>query len=168
MNQIDFYALHSREVERIFPGLSGRRAINEILRRMINALIADLIQTSQQRILDARVQTSEDVRNAPPLIAFSDGMAQQATVLKRFLRENLYRHYLVNRMNSKARRIVVELYACFTGEQALLPPNYRLPVDGQHSLQQQARQVADYIAGMTDRYAIREHRRLFLVDEGHL
>ena len=168
MNQIDFYALHSREVGRIFPGLSGRRAINETVRRMINALITDLIQTSQRRILDARVHTPEDVRNAPPLIAFSEGMAQQATVLKRFLRENLYRHYLVNRMTSKARRIVAELYECFTSEPALLPPNYQLPVDGHRSPQQQARQVADYIAGMTDRYAIREHRRLFLVDEGHL
>jgi len=168
MNQIDFYALHSREVERIFPGLTGRRAINETVRRMINALITDLIQTSQERIQDAKVQTLDDVRNAPPLIAFSDGMAQQAAVLKRFLRENLYRHYLVNRMTSKARRIVVELYECFTDEPALLPPDYQLPADGQHSPQQQARQVADYIAGMTDRYAIREHRRLFLVDEGHL
>lgn len=168
MNQIEFYAMHSQQVERLFPGLTGRRAINETVRRMINALITDLIQTSQQRILDARLQTPDDVRNAPPLIAFSDAMMQQAVVLKRFLRENLYRHYLVNRMTSKARRIIVELYECFTREPALLPPDYQLTADARQSAQQQARQVADYIAGMTDRYAIREHRRLFLVDAGHL
>ena len=105
------------------------------------------------------------MRAVRPLIAFSDGMAQQAALLKRFLRENLYRHYLVNRMTAKARRIVAELYACFSAEPNLLPPDYQL---GQPGTQQQARAIADYIAGMTDRYAIREHRRLFLVDEGHL
>ncbi|MFC5472981.1 deoxyguanosinetriphosphate triphosphohydrolase [Paraherbaspirillum soli] len=171
MHQIDFYAVHSREVEAVFPGLSGRRAINETVRRMINALITDLIRTSQQRILEARPQTLDDVRNAQPLIAFSDAMAQQAAVLKGFLRENLYRHYLVNRMTSKARRIVVDLYECFMREPTLLPPDYQLSSNDAgiaESTQLQARQVADYIAGMTDRYAIREHRRLFLVDEGHL
>ncbi|AIY39611.1 Deoxyguanosinetriphosphate triphosphohydrolase [Collimonas arenae] len=167
MNQIDFYAEHSRQVEQLFPGLSGRRAINETIRRMINALITDLIQTSQQRIRDAGLQTVDDVRNAPPLIAFSDSMAQQAALLKRFLRENLYRHYLVNRMTAKARRIVAELYACFSAEPSLLPPAYQLAQRAAEP-QQQAREIADYIAGMTDRYAIREHRRLFLVDEGHL
>lgn len=168
MNQIDFYATHSREVERLYPGLGGRRAINETVRRMINALITDLIQTSRQRILDARLQSVDDVRNAPPLIAFSDGMAQQAALLKRFLRENLYRHYLVNRMTAKARRIVAELYACFSAEPTLLPPDYQLGQPGTAGASPQARAIADYIAGMTDRYAIREHRRLFLVDEGHL
>lgn len=168
MMQIDFYAYHSREVEALFPGLHGRRAINETVRRMINALITDLIQTSQQRILDARPQTPDDVRTAVPLIAFSEPMAQQASLLKRFLRENLYRHYLVNRMTSKARRIVVELFQCFMGEPELLPPDYQLSPDHMHvaSVKQvQSRQIADYIAGMTDRYAIREHRRLFRIDE---
>jgi dGTPase len=68
-------------------------------------------------------------------------------------------------MTAKARRIVAELYACFSAEPTLLPPDYQV---GQANSQQQARAIADYIAGMTDRYAIREHRRLFLVDEGHL
>ncbi|MGZ9710949.1 deoxyguanosinetriphosphate triphosphohydrolase [Glaciimonas sp. GNP009] len=177
MMQIDFFARHNREVETTFPGLRGRRAINETVRRMINALINDLINTSRERIKAAAPQTVDDVRDAAPLIAFSDPMAREAIALKQFLRENLYRHYLVNRMTSKARRIVVELFDCFVNEPALLPPDYQLiqavtqpglPDPQVDSVQLQARQVADYIAGMTDRYAIREHRRLFLVDDGHL
>ncbi|MGS0741905.1 deoxyguanosinetriphosphate triphosphohydrolase [Glaciimonas sp. GG7] len=169
MMEIDFFARHSREVETTFPGLRGRRAINETVRRMINALINDLIDTSRLRIMAAAPKTVEDVRNAAPLIAFSEPMAREAAALKQFLRENLYRHYLVNRMTSKARRIVVELFDCFVNEPSLLPPDYQLTPSGQaDGAQLQARQIADYIAGMTDRYAIREHRRLFLVDEGHL
>ncbi|MBC7489189.1 MAG: deoxyguanosinetriphosphate triphosphohydrolase [Glaciimonas sp.] len=171
MMQIDFFARHSREVEANFSGLQGRRAINETLRRMINALINDLIDTSHQRIMDAAPKKVEDVRVAAPLIAFSEPMAREAAQLKQFLRENLYCHYLVNRMTSKARRIVVELFDCFISEPNLLPPDYQLMSAAAQQLdgtQLQARQVADYIAGMTDRYAIREHRRLFLVDDGHL
>ncbi|KAF3998803.1 deoxyguanosinetriphosphate triphosphohydrolase [Glaciimonas immobilis] len=177
MMEIDFFARHNREVETIFPGLRGRRAINETLRRMINALINDLIDTSRARISAAAPQTVEDVRDAAPLIAFSQPMAQEAAALKRFLRENLYRHYLVSRMTSKARRIVVDLFDCFVKEPALLPPDYQLIPSSMPQgdivregdiASLQARQVADYIAGMTDRYAIREHRRLFLVNEGHL
>ncbi len=183
--QVDFYAIHRREVETAFPGIAGRRAINETVRRMINALVVDLIGTSRARIAAAQPKTLDDVRNAPPLIAFSEPMAKQAAQLKRFLRENLYRHYLVNRMTSKARRIVVDLFEAFQAQPNLLPPDYQLnrPADSYHvtsgantgagtagaavadAATLQARQVADYIAGMTDRYAMREHRRLFLVDE---
>jgi dGTPase len=102
------------------------------------------------------------VRSAPALIAFSDAMQAEALVLKRFLRKNLYQHYQVNRMTSKARRIVRELFDTYMEEPNLLPPDY-LASGG--STEQQARKIADYIAGMTDRYAMREYRRLFMVDE---
>ncbi|MGN6390352.1 MAG: deoxyguanosinetriphosphate triphosphohydrolase [Burkholderiaceae bacterium] len=161
MDEVDFYARHAREVQREFPGLTGRRAINETVRRMINALIVDLIGASAARIADAAPKDLEDVRNSGPLITFSDAMAKEAAVLKRFLRENLYRHYLVNRMTSKARRIITELFAAFVSEPRLLPPDYQ--TDGGETAQ--ARMVADYIAGMTDRYAMREYRRLFAVDD---
>lgn len=161
LDQVDFYARHRREVEAMYPGISGRRAIHETIRRMINALIVDLIQASQSRIQDAHVTTVEDVRNAHPLITFSDEMTREAAFLKRFLRENLYRHYQVNRMTSKARRIIKELFDTFMQEPGLLPPDYQAAT----GVQAQARKVADYIAGMTDRYAMREHRRLFQVDE---
>ncbi|MDB5841289.1 MAG: dgt [Herminiimonas sp.] len=166
LNEIDFYARHGREVESAYPGISGRRAINETVRRMINALIVDLIGTSQQRIGDMHLKTVDDARSAPPLIAFSEKMQQDAVLLKRFLRENLYHHYMVNRMTSKARRIITELFDAFMAEPMLLPPDYQLPAnDDADSLAKQARKVADYIAGMTDRYAMREYRRLFRVDE---
>lgn len=166
LDDIDFYARHRQEVEKTYPGIGGRRAINETIRRMINALIVDLIHTSQQRILSAGVATTDDVRNASTLIAFSDTMQAEAAVLKRFLRENLYRHFQVNRMTSKARRIVAELFAAFMQEPNLLPPDYQqAPGEAPATIASQARKIADYIAGMTDRYAIREHKRLFLIDE---
>jgi len=162
LDEIDIYGRHRREVEQAFPGIGGRRAILETIRRMINALIVDVIETSAQRIRDAHVQHIDDVRNAAPLIRFSDAMNADAGDLKRFLRENLYQHYQVNRMTSKARRIVSEMFGAFMGEPRLLAPDYQV-ASGNPA--QQARKVADYIAGMTDRYAMREHRRLFTIDE---
>jgi len=169
LESIDFFARHKREAETAFPGIGGRRAINETVRRMINALIIDLIDTSRERIRASGVQSVDEVRTAGPLIAFSDSMRGEALLLKRFLRKNLYQHYQVNRMTSKARRIVTELFEIFMREPMLLPPSYQLAqaegVDADEHQGQQARSVADYIAGMTDRYAMREHRRLFTIDE---
>ncbi|MDB5989052.1 MAG: deoxyguanosinetriphosphate triphosphohydrolase [Herbaspirillum sp.] len=167
LDEVDLYARHRRDVEAVYPGITGRRAINETIRRMINTLVVDLIETSRQRIAAVQPQNLDDVRNAPPLIAFSDSMAQEAKLLKRFLMDNLYRHYQVNRMSSKARRIVTELFDIMLAEPALLPPDYRVEASAENgnTRLQQARKIADYIAGMTDRYAIREHRRLFLIDE---
>ena len=162
LNRVGLYARHRIEVENLFPDIGGRRAINEIVRRMINALAIDLIQTSQANIASAHLDTIEDVRHAGPLIAFSAEMKQEAQELKRFLRENLYQHYLVNRMTSKAKRIVTDLFGIFMNGPQLLPPDYQI---ASGEVTEQARKVADYIAGMTDRYAMREYRRLFAVDE---
>jgi dGTPase len=165
LDQVDFYARQRREVEQTFPGIGGRRAINETIRRMINALIVDLITTSRQRIGAAAPRSVEDVRNGAPLIAFSAGVGAEALLLKSFLRDNLYQHFQVNRMTSKARRIITELFDAFIAEPALLPPDYLLTGQSAQVPSAQARKIADYIAGMTDRYAMREHRRLFQVDE---
>jgi dGTPase len=169
LDSIDFFARHKREAEAAFPGIQGRRAINETVRRMINALIVDLIDTSRERIRATGVQSVDEVRIAGPLIAFSDAMRSEALLLKRFLRKNLYQHYQVNRMTSKARRVISELFDIFMQEPVLLPPAYQVAQDaGTDACENkalQARSVADYIAGMTDRYAMREHRRLFAIDE---
>ncbi|MTV41013.1 deoxyguanosinetriphosphate triphosphohydrolase [Duganella radicis] len=162
LEQVDFFARLWRDVQQAFPGLSGRRAIYETLRRLITALADDLIVTSSERIAEAAPRNIDDVRHAPPLIRFSDGMRKDATELKRFLHANLYRHYKVNRMRVKASRIVRELFDAFMSEPVLLPPDYQ---DKSGDVNKQARKIADYIAGMTDRYAIREHRRLFSLDE---
>jgi dGTPase len=162
IEEVDFYARNRREVERVYPGMKGRRAIYETLRRMINTLVVDLIETSQQQIAAAAPASVDDVRNGAPLIRFSDSMRAEATQLKRFLFENLYRHYMVNRMTAKARRVIVELFDAFIAEPKLLPPDYKA---GPGEATTQARKIADYIAGMTDRYAIREHRRIFSIEE---
>ena len=162
LQQVDFFARLYRDVQQAFPGLTGRRAIYETLRRLITALADDLITTSSALIADVAPRSLDDVRQAPPLIRFSDPIRKDATELKRFLRENLYRHYKVNRMRVKASRIVRELFDAFMAEPVLLPPDYH---DKDGDAGKQARKIADYIAGMTDRYAIREHRRLFSLDE---
>jgi dGTPase len=162
LEQVEFFARLWHDVQQTFPGLSGRRAIYETLRRLITALADDLIVTSSALLADAAPKSIAEVRAAPPLIRFSDAMRKDATELKRFLRENLYRHYKVNRMRVKASRIVRELYEAFMAEPVLLPPDYQ---DKSGDVGKQARKIADYIAGMTDRYAIREHRRLFSLDE---
>ncbi|HEY8101402.1 MAG TPA: deoxyguanosinetriphosphate triphosphohydrolase [Burkholderiaceae bacterium] len=161
LDEIDFFAQHHRDVQKEYPNISGRRVISETVRRMINALIVDLIDTSQQQIQNAQLTSVDEVRNALTLIRFSDEMGEQAVQLKRFLRKNLYQHYQVNRMTSKARRIISELFDAFMQEPGLLPPDYQESRDEKAA---QARKVADYVAGMTDRYAMREHRRLFMVD----
>ncbi|MQA41486.1 deoxyguanosinetriphosphate triphosphohydrolase [Rugamonas aquatica] len=162
LEQVEFFARLWRDVQQTFPGLSGRRAIYETLRRLITALADDLIVTSSALLADAAPKSLDEVRASPPLIRFSDPMRKDATELKRFLRENLYRHYKVNRMRVKASRIVRELYHAFMAEPVLLPPDYQ---EKSGDVGKQARMIADYIAGMTDRYAIREHRRLFSLDE---
>lgn len=162
LQEVGLFARFFAEVQKEFVGISGRRAINETVRRMINALVVDLIETSRLNISKAGVESIADVRNAPPLIGFSAAMKEEAQTLKRFLRKNLYQHYQVNRMTSKARRIVTDLFDIFLSGPQLLPPDYQV-VDGDTNAQ--ARRVADYIAGMTDRYAMREYRKLFAVDE---
>lgn len=165
LQEVDFFAKNWNEVALVYPGITGRRAIHETIRRMINVLVTDLIQTSSALIAQAQPADLVAVREAPPLIQFSESMRAQALELKRFLRTNLYRHYKVNRMTSKAKRIVKEMFEAFISDPSLLPPDYQLQPQGDRVSMAQARKVADFIAGMTDRYAMSEHRRLFLIDE---
>jgi dGTPase len=162
MEQVDLFARHRRAVEEEFPGLAGRRALYETSRRMITVMATDVVATSSQRIAEAAPRSIDDVRASAPLIRFSDQMKADTTELKRFLHANLYRHYQVNRMRVKASRIVNDLFEAFMKDPVLLPPDYQV-ADGDDG--RQARKIADYIAGMTDRYAIREYRRIFSIDE---
>ena len=162
LEEVGFFARLWHEVQTAFPGVSGRRAIYETLRRLITALADDLIATSSALLAEAKPGSVDEVRASAPLIRFSDGMRKDATELKRFLRQNLYRHYQVNRMRVKASKIVRELYEAFVAEPVLLPPDYQ---ENSGDEGKQVRMIADYIAGMTDRYAIREHRRIFSLEE---
>ena len=160
MEEVELFARLHREVEVRYPGLPGRRALYETIRLMITAMTADLVETSARLIAEAAPATIDDVRAAPPLIRFSDAMRAETVALKRFLYANLYRHFQVNRMRVKASRIVRELFEAFLADPVLLPGDYQVQGDPH----KQARKIADYIAGMTDRYAIREHRRIFSLD----
>jgi dGTPase len=139
-----------------WPTLNERRLVAETIRSMINTLITDVTQTTQNNLLAAAPVSADAARRCGPLVAFSPALRAEADALKKFLFENLYRHYKVMRMTNKARRIVRELFDAFVHEPRLLPPDYR-----HDDAAAQARAIADYIAGMTDRYAIREHHRLF-------
>jgi len=158
--EVQLFARHLNEVRALYPTLNGRRAITETVRRIINTLILDLVDTTRVNIENSGVASIDEVRAAPPLAAFSPALLDEHRELKRFLLRHLYRHYKVARMSAKASRIVTDLYAAFTGDARLLPPEHQ----ARESLEG-ARAVADYIAGMTDRYAMREHRRIFVVEE---
>ncbi len=152
------------KVQARYPDLDPRRTQHETVRRMIDTLVSDLIGSSQAAIDRHRPQSADDVRRAgEALIRFSPEVAEQARELKGFLRENLYHHHQVHGVMHKARQLIHDLFAAFESEPRLMPENYQRHADAiaahdAHALQ---RAIADYIAGMTDRHAIREHHRLF-------
>jgi dGTPase len=160
LDSVQLFAQHLNEVRAAYPDLAERRLIHETVRRMINALVSDLIAQTEQNIRDTNPQSLDDVRAAPALVTFSPHMHELNRELKAFLRINLYRHYRVMRMTAKARRVIGDLFDAFMEDPRLLPPQFNPLTDAMR-----ARSVADYIAGMTDRYAIREHRRIFAIEE---
>ena len=159
LQQLSSFARHAAVADAEFPHISGRRRVHEIIRRMIDAQVTDLLAESARRIAVTAPRTLEDVRTAPSLIAFTDTMQAEHRALKSFLSEHLYHHYQVLRMTTKARRIIHDLFATFVAEPRLLPPQYQLMA----TTESVTRATADYIAGMTDRYSMKEHRRLFSV-----
>ncbi|MBI2779039.1 MAG: deoxyguanosinetriphosphate triphosphohydrolase [Gammaproteobacteria bacterium] len=151
-------------VKNTYPDLPERRTIHEVVRRMINRQVVNLVETSRTRLAAAAPTDIDAVRAwATPLIGFSDAMRTQNLELKQFLRRELYQHYRVRRMTTKAGRVISELFEVFMNDPRLLPPE---PAHNTQVLEEaqgtagRARAVADYIAGMTDRYAIKEYNRL--------
>jgi len=161
LEKISLFARHSTEARDEFPLLIGRRLIHETVRRMIDAQVTDLLAETQSRVEAKGIKTLADVERAPPLVGFSTAMREENRELKTFLRTELYRHYQVVRMTNKARRVIRDLFAAFLSEPRLLPPQYQASGE----LEGMPRVIADYIAGMTDRYAVKEHRRIFTVGE---
>jgi dGTPase len=160
-----FFRGHLDAAHHDFPALSERILQHEIIRRIIKAQIADLRETSALALAAAAVDSLAAVRaHGAPLIAFSDAMRADNDTLKRILNTRVYQHYRVRRMTSRARRTVGELFAAFLDDALLLPPQARSAVvEGQRrrGRRGQARAVADYIAGMTDRYALAQHAALY-------
>ena len=148
-----------------YPKLAERRLLHEVIRRMVNFVVVDLIRATEANVASAGPESIDDVRRrSKPLAAMSDDVRAEHLELKKFLNEHVYRHHKVQRMTAKARRVITELFDAFLGDEKLLPPEHRgtgAADKRRPSEAARARAVADYIAGMTDRYAILEHRRLF-------
>ena len=160
LQTVPIFARHYAQALKAWPELATRRLVSETIRSMINTLITDVTKTTSAQLAQANPSDALAARKCGPLVAFSAEIRHEADVLKKFLFENLYRHYQVIRMTNKARRIVRELFNAFVQEPRLLPPDY-----WHDDKTVQARAISDYIAGMTDRYAIREHHRLFRMEE---
>lgn len=157
LQEVGIVAGQLQEVRARYPGLAGKRLIHEMTRRMINAQVVDLIKQTRGNIAQSNIRSLDDVHMAPSLVAFSCAMQTAQQQLQHFLRDNLYWHHQVLRMMTKGRRIIHDLFEAFMQDVRLLPPQYQEMARKDH-----ARAVADYIAGMTDRYAAREHHRMFV------
>ena len=150
------------EVRRDWPKADERMVRLEAVRRMIGAMADDVLAETRARLSADGIGTVEDVRAASrPMVAFSAAMLEDLSAVRRFLFERMYRHYRVNRTRSQARRLLKDMFALFMADPTVLPPEW-----GEHAADPsvRARVVCDYIAGMTDRYAIEEHRNLFSLD----
>lgn len=159
-----FREQHDAVLDR-WPELAGRRLVHEIVRRMIGRVVEDLVTNSRAELQAAAPGSAEAARHAGRrLVRFSAPVGAAHLELKRFLRERLYRHNRVIRMTTKAARTVADLFEAFIQDPRLMPEDHAREAvrrEAGHGVAGRARAVADYIAGMTDRYAILEHSRLF-------
>lgn len=172
LEQLSAIALFREQREAVqaqYPELAGQRMVHEVIRRMINRQVVDLVETSRGRLEEAAPQSIEEVRaRREPLIGFSERMQALNLELKRFLRRNVYQHHRVYRMASKSQRIIRALFEAFMDDPRLLPPTHQAKVRAAETDlgdAGRARAVADYVAGMTDRFAIVEYGRIFDPDE---
>lgn len=168
IEQIREMPLFSTQYDKVMwkhPELKGTRCVHETIRRMIGEQVVDLVETSRINIAKANPESIEDVRkHSKRLICFSDQMITYNQELKKFLRENLYYHHKVYRMTRKAHQVIQALFDVFMNDLRLLPPSHlKLAREAQvaEGMSGQARVIADYVAGMTDRYATKEYARLF-------
>ncbi len=153
-----------REVHDAYPGIAQRRLRHEAIRRLISHMVEDVIAETSRRLADLAPETSDDIRKAGrQMAAFSAEMQAHDRSLKAFLYQRMYKHYQVNRMMSKAKRVMRELFELLVNEPELLPTEWQAMTDGPRALAT-AETVCDFVAGMTDRFAIEEHRRLFQAD----
>ena len=150
-----------RAARAAYPDAGEAIIAAEAVSALIGRMVRDVLAETQARLADLDPKSADDVRAAPrAMVAFSDGLEPQVTELRRFLFERMYRHWKVNRARSQAKRVVAELFALFMAEPEVLPPEWNRRLEGKDK-DGHARVVCDYLAGMTDRYAIEEHRKLF-------
>ena len=149
------------EVDAAYPDLDDLRRLYEVTRRLITALVNDAIAEARARLTALRPESADDVRHSGrTLIAFSDEMLGRLDDLRKFLFARVYRHARVVRIMDDAETVIADLFQRYTETVDALPPEWRVEAPPLGT-RQYARYVADFIAGMTDRYALVEHRRLF-------
>ncbi|MGF1606199.1 MAG: deoxyguanosinetriphosphate triphosphohydrolase [Rhodothalassiaceae bacterium] len=148
-------------IDRLYGRLPETIRIHELVRRIIGAMVEDIVAESQARLDQLAPRDADAIRDAGhPVIGFSRGVAEQEQTLRDFLFARMYRHHLVNRASAKGKRVVSDLFALYIERPDCLPPEWAARATAPHA-PKTARAVADYIAGMTDRFAIREHAKLF-------
>jgi dGTPase len=165
LTEIELFRDQYEHVREQYPALAPRRTIHEVVRRLIGCQVIDLVENSQMHLQQTQPDSIDAIRHqGHALIAFSDGMREKNLELKRFLHTRLYRHYRVHRMSAKAARTITDMFEAYIADPRLMPNEAQQHV---HQLEAvngrdgRARAVADYIAGMTDRYAIAEYERTF-------
>ena len=161
LNEVPLVGPIFADVVKLFPDADESRCIHEAVRRLIGAMTNDLIKETARRINDLGPKNATDVRHhRDPVAGFSEAMRENDAAIKDFLFSNMYRHYKLNRMTSKGKRVVKDLFQLLLEEPECLPTEWRERAGSPYS-ESTAWLVADYIAGMTDRYALDEHKRLF-------
>jgi dGTPase len=152
------------EVQGLHPDLERPRLIHETVRRVLSRMIGDVTAETERRIAQQPPASADEIRaRKAPLVGFSTAMAEKNRILQSFLSERMYRHAKVMEIMEKARRIVRDMFEAYMNDAALLPESWR--GEGvRDDENRQARQVCDFIAGMTDRYALEQHQRLFDLD----
>lgn len=153
LEDVELFESFRREALSAHPQLQGRRVLYETIRRMLSAQVYDVIDTLRAVLAAAAPGNADDIRRMPALVGFSPAMANQSALLKQFLFRNLYRHPQVTQTTEQAQQVVRNLFAAYRADPAEMQAGFAVRAD-------QARAVADYIAGMTDRFAAREHERL--------
>jgi dGTPase len=165
LRQLSMFGRQYELVRARYPDLQERRLVHEVVRRMIDYAVNDLIDASNAALAQAQPADVAAVRALPaPLLTFSEQVYAEHLELKQYLRQHLYRHYRVLRMTTKAQRVVRDLFGVMFGDVNLMPTEHQEAarrLEAGDGAAGRARAVADYIAGMTDRFAILEHRRLF-------
>ena len=163
--KIELFRVQYDIVNKKYPGLDDKKLIHEVIRRMINVMVVDLIDTSRENINNANLKSVADIRNHDEkIMAFGDAMNEKKLELKQFLRKNLYQHYRVHRMTKKAADVIEALFNAFMDDLKILPTEalqHCIILKDKHGDKGTARGISDYIAGMTDRYAIVEYERIF-------
>ena len=161
LREVRFLAEIMADIERAHPGVAGPRLINEVVRRVITRMIEDVIGESLRRIASARPTSIADIRHlGRPLVGFSSEMAAADRAVKAHLKHHVYRHERVMTVMRSAEQVVERLFERYLSDEATLPDEWR-PSPDDADPPRRARRIADFLAGMTDRYALREHKRLF-------